>query len=257
MSEGMARRLVGVLGGMGPLATVDFLGKMIAAAERLLGAKRDQDHVPMIVYDVPQVPDRNAAIAEHTDTPVAPMLAGLEVLAGAGATCAVIVCNTAHAWFETLSAQSRIPVLHIADACVAALARSGVVPGRVGLLSTQGTRDAGFYQKRLAEHTIGVELPSAEDAAAIAEAIYAVKRSDLARARTLLEPVASHLLERGVEGLLLACTELPPAFAQTPYADRCIDATTALAEASVLWSAGQAGGSAGGRASGRGQASEG
>lgn len=238
---GGAKRLLGVLGGMGPLATVDFLGKTIGAAERLLGATHDRDHVPMIVYDVPQIPDRNVALAESTDAPFEPMARGLEVLADAGATGAVIACNTAHVWFDLLSARSRIPILHIADACVEALARSGAVPARIGLLSTQGTRDAGFYQRRLAGQGVGVELPSPDEATAIGEAIYAVKRSDLARARRLLEPVAARMLAQGVESLLLACTELPLAFAQSRYVGRCLDATAALAEAAVLWSAGRSG----------------
>ncbi len=98
--------MIGVLGGMGPLATVDFLAKVIAATP----ATCDQQHVPMIVHQVPQIPDRSTAILEGNNAPLAPMLAGLERLARAGAEVVAIPCNTAHHWYEPLTRLQRLPI---------------------------------------------------------------------------------------------------------------------------------------------------
>src|SRR5690606_838617 len=106
------RKLVGVLGGMGPMATADFLAKVVAATP----ATCDQEHVPLIAYQLPQIPDRSAAILEASDAPFVPMLNGLRRLAQAGAQLAVIPCNTAHYWYDRLAAAQPLRILHIADA---------------------------------------------------------------------------------------------------------------------------------------------
>src|SRR3712207_4022394 len=109
---------------MGPAATADFLAKVVA----LTPAEADQDHVPLIVWNVPQIPPRPAAIAAESDAPLAPMLAGIRTLEQAGAEAIVIACNTAHYWYERLTAQSRVPIIHIADAVLVELRdRSGPV----------------------------------------------------------------------------------------------------------------------------------
>src|SRR3954471_9827880 len=105
------RPLLGVLGGMGPLATVDFLAKLIEETP----AKGDPDHVPVIVYSVPQIPDRPGAILENTESPLPAMLEGVRHLKRGGATLIAIACNTAHFWYDALSAEG-VPIAHIADA---------------------------------------------------------------------------------------------------------------------------------------------
>ncbi|HXF67998.1 MAG TPA: amino acid racemase, partial [Burkholderiales bacterium] len=134
-------RLLGVLGGMGPLATVDFMRKVIEATP----ARSDQEHLPLIVYSVPQVPDRTAAILQGGASPLPAMLRGIEVLGRAGAQALAIPCNTAHYWYDELVRQGGLPILHIADAACAALERRGVRGAAVGLLATSGTLAAGFY----------------------------------------------------------------------------------------------------------------
>src|SRR3712207_6717344 len=106
------KRLVGVLGGMGPAATVDFMAKVIAVTP----AEVDQDHVPMIVHQVPQIPSRTAAVAQGTHEPLAAMIEGLRVLENAGAEILVIPCNTAHHWYEQLARSTPLEIIHIADA---------------------------------------------------------------------------------------------------------------------------------------------
>jgi aspartate racemase len=139
--------LIGVLGGMGPLAAVDFLHKRIASAP----AKRDQDHVPTLVWNVPQIPDRQKALAGTGPSPLPAMLEGIARLNAAGASRIVIPCNTAHIWFDDLQSASQAPIIHIADATITALPDD---IGTVGLISY--TRNAGFRD-------LSIALPGACD----------------------------------------------------------------------------------------------
>ena len=138
--------LIGVLGGMGPLATADFVKKVIEQTP----ASCDQEHVPLLVYSVPQIPDRQRALAGTGESPVPAMLEGLRVLKQAGAEYVAIPCNTAHCWYAELVQRSGLDILHIADAVVESLATTCAEHGKVGLLATQGTLQAGFFQQRLA-----------------------------------------------------------------------------------------------------------
>lgn len=226
----MSKPLLGVLGGMGPLATVDFLQKLIEETP----ASRDQDHIPVITYSVPQMPDRPPAVTGNGESPLPYMLEGVRTLKRAGATAVAIACNTAHYWYDELVAESGMPMLHIADAACVDLA--GVQ--RIGLLATQGTIAAGFYQARLAAR--GVEcLLSSEDEqrTLVLPAIECVKRNDLAQAHTLATRAARGLLAQGAQRIILGCTEIPLALDYQPSngAEHCIDATRALACACVRW----------------------
>ncbi|MDR3511527.1 MAG: amino acid racemase [Caulobacteraceae bacterium] len=222
MSEPVQRqRTIGVLGGMGPAATVDFLAKIIAATP----AVRDQDHVPVIVRNVPQIPDRSEAILAGGDGPFRPMLEGLKVLEQAGAEVLAIPCNTAHHWHARLSRVCERPILHIAEAAAAKLAGRRGAP--VGLMATRGTLASGLYQARLG----ALVLPDEEAQAAIDAAIAAVKAGRPGRAEA--ESAARRLLAGGARSLLLACTELPLAMAGGSLGGYCVDATLALAEACV------------------------
>jgi aspartate racemase len=225
------RRLIGVLGGMGPLATVDFMHKVIAATP----AQRDQDHVPLIVYSVPQIPDRVRAAAAGTDQPVSAILAGVRMLEQAGVELIAMPCNTAHAWYDQLAAATDIPILHMADAV---RQRIGERRETVALLATTGTVHAGFYQRYLTTAERTVRLPDADIQNLLTRAIAAVKTGDLATARRTMTSAAEALLDGGADRLLLACTELPLAANGTPVAGRCIDATACLAEACVAFSLG-------------------
>jgi aspartate racemase len=226
----MMKKMLGVLGGMGPLATVDFLQKLIEETP----ARVDQEHIPVIAYSVPQIPDRPPAIIGTGESPLPDMLEGVLTLKRAGATIVAIACNTAHFWYDDLVAQGGLPILHMADAACAAL--SGIQ--RVGLLATQGTVAAGFYQSRL--KTRGIEcLLSSDDEqhTLVLPAIECVKRADLVQAHALATRAAQHLLDRGAQAIIMGCTEIPLAleYQASDVSAHCIDATRALARACVAW----------------------
>jgi len=196
--------LLGVLGGMGPLAAVDFQYQLL----RAVNSASDQQQIPMVVWNVPQIPDRQKALAGQGPSPLPQLIDGIARLNRVGASHIVIACNTAHHWFEALQAASRAPLLHIADA--AAEAAAALAPASVGLIATQGTLDAGWFQRRFAQRGIETLLPTAAEIADyFVPGCYAVKRGDIAAGGALLARQAQGLLDRGAERLVLACTEVP------------------------------------------------
>src|SRR3984957_17040550 len=106
-------RLIGVLGGMGPLATVDFLAKLIEETP----ARVDQDHGPVIVYGVPQIPPRVPAILGGGESPLPAMIAALKPLRDAGAEAIPTPSKPAHFGYEPMQEAAGVPILHIVDAC--------------------------------------------------------------------------------------------------------------------------------------------
>jgi len=222
--------LIGVLGGMGPLATLDFLNKVLAATP----ATRDQDHVPTLVWNVPQIPDRQKALAGTGESPLPAMLEGIARLNGAGATRIAIPCNTAHLWFDDLAAASAAPLIHIVEVTVARLGRED--RGPVGLIATRAALAAGLYQSRLAAHGVPYLVNSEDELQRLfTPGCYAIKRNELDLGGQLLRQAAECLLQRGASRLILACTEVPVGLARVApeLLEISIDPTQVLAEACV------------------------
>ena len=131
--------LVGVLGGMGPLATADFMEQLT----RLTPALSDQDHYRTLVFSNPRVPDRSQAILGRGASPLPDMLEGIALLERNGVDVIVIPCNTAHYWLSELEAATHIPILSIFEAVRRDLAHLGIISGAVGILGTHGTIKSG------------------------------------------------------------------------------------------------------------------
>jgi aspartate racemase len=134
---------IGVLGGMGPAATVDFLDQLV----RLTPAHRDQDHLPVLAAFLTQVPDRSAAILGQGPDPLPALLEGIALLNQSGVDVIAIPCNSAHHWHAQLSARSNAPVLHIARACAQRLSLPPGTP--VLVLGTRGVQRSGLYVQAL------------------------------------------------------------------------------------------------------------
>ncbi len=229
-----ASRRLGVLGGMGPLATADFLRKLIEATP----AERDQDHLPVIVYSVPQIPDRVGPVLDGTRaSPVPAMIEGVHTLERTGVQAIAIPCITAHHWYEELCRAATVPIIHVAEASVTALRARGV-EGQVGLLATEATLRSGFFQTRLEAGGLQVVHATQQELhELVLPAIARVKRNDLAGACTLATQAVERLLGRGAESTVLACSELPLALsgARPELVARCVDTVDALARACVAW----------------------
>lgn len=228
-------KLIGVLGGMGPLATLDFLQKMTAATP----ASSDQEHVPAVIWNVPQIPDRQKALAGTGVSPLPAMLQGIERLNVAGATRIAIPCNTAHLWFDELARASHAPILHIVDATLASLASDpDQQSAAIGVIATRATLNGGLYQAGLAARGIRFLLNSDDELDTLfTPGCYAVKRNQLVQGGELLEQAARRLMERGATRLILACTEVPVGLAHidSDLLAISIDPTQALADTCVAY----------------------
>jgi aspartate racemase len=235
--SGAAPGLVGVLGGMGPMATVDFLQKVLNATP----AACDQEHVPLIVCSIPQVPDRTAAYRGEGASPLPAMLACGQRLVAAGAGVVVVPCNTAHLWFDELQEQLGLPMLHVVDAALADVA-ARVGPARIGILATDATLASGLYVNRPQGGGAPLQwvLPTAvEMIELVMPGIGDVKGGDLASGGRRLLAAAHALVRRGAQALVLACTEVPLVVSERDAQVPVIDATDALARAAVAWSRAQ------------------
>jgi len=208
--------MVGVLGGMGPLAGASFVYRLT----QLTPAVCDQAHLPVLLRNDPRIPDRTQAQLWGGADPFPAMQEGMRFLDREGAACIAIPCNTAHLWFDRLQASVSAPVLHIADAVIADLARQGVRGGKVGVMGTPATLAAGLYQQRLVHAGYEPVLPTdAEMKTFSVAAIAAVKRNRFDQAAEPATLGIQALARRGARAVVLGCTELPLAVPHALRAD--------------------------------------
>lgn len=220
---------IGILGGMGPAATVDFIGKLVM----LTPARRDQDHLPYFLVNLPQVPDRSAAILGQGADPWPALMRGIDALNQSGISVVAIPCNSSHHWYEQMSQRCQAPILHIAKASVLALKSAG--SRCVAVLATRGALKSGFYQRELERAGIEWILPHAVGAQGdIDECICAVKAGKLALGAKMLAQALEKLGAQGMDSVLMACTEIPIAAQHTATSGLIlVDSSMELARATV------------------------
>lgn len=202
-------KTIGILGGMGPEAGAYFFGRLIHETE----ARRDQEHPPVILFSLPQIPDRTEALVHGGPSPVAAIRRGIRTLARAGAQFAVIPCISAHAFYPSIAKDSPIPILSLIDATLAGIKRMKPAPKTIGLIATSGTVRAGALAEAFEAAGIEVLVPSAEDQRKVMAAIYG-KDGIKAGAgdgppRRLLVEAANGLIARGARAIVAGCTEVP------------------------------------------------
>jgi aspartate racemase len=195
-------RVVGIIGGMGPEATVDLMRRVIAKTP----ANDDQDHVHLLVESNPKIPSRIAHLIDGTGTDPTPELIRIAVnLQRAGADALAIPCNTAHAYAHSIRRGVSIPLLDMVELTVEQIARSRRV-ARVGLLASSAVLATELYAKAFANHGIAIVHPDRQDE--VMALIKAVKRGDTgASVQAALGRLALDLAG-GADALLIGCSEL-------------------------------------------------
>jgi aspartate racemase len=223
-------KTVGIIGGMGPAATVDLMARII----RLSPAKTDQDGIRMLVDNNPHVPDRNKAIAGTGPSP-APILAAMaRGLEAQGADFLVMACNTAHAFQSAITEAISIPFLSIVDETVAAATSLSSPPGQVALLAAAGCLDSGLYQKAFAAEGIRAMVPEGSVREDFMQLLYEIKGGDTSlSARRKMKAIAEHLVGLGGEAVVAGCTEVPLVLQRDDLDHPFIDSTERLAQAVV------------------------
>jgi len=231
-------RLLGVLGGMGPMASAAFMVRLTALAS----VESEQQHVPAILWSDPRVPDRPSGYLGNGPDPLPWMQNGLMHLVHAGAQAIVVPCNTAHLWYEQMAASISIPILHIVQAVIDDLRRNGIKQGRIGLLGTAVTLRLALYQRMLEANGYKCVMLADDDLASYCTtAILQVKANRLAEAYTPARRCIDLLRHRRVDAIVLGCTELPLAVPHEIRPDLGVvitDSIDALALAAIDWHAG-------------------
>ena len=220
-------RLVGVIGGMGPEATVDFMSRVLAATP----AEADQDHIRMLVEHNPRIPSRQRAMRGEGEDP-GPVLASIAArLQTGGADFIVMPCNLAHAWATQIEAAVTIPFISIVSETVSRAQQQGS-GGAIGLLTTPGCFAAGLYQQALAGHDL--VLQSQDELAATMALVRRIKAGDKSNAVAQgLRELAGELVARDAQLLIGACTEFPLVLEASMFTVPFVSSTDVLAEKTV------------------------
>lgn len=223
---------VGVLGGMGPDATVDFMAKVLAATP----ATDDADHIRMLVDHNPLVPNRQQALLGDGEDPAPAIAAMARGLQKAGADFLVMPCNTAHAYAGAITDAVTIPLVSIIDVSVAACSGHA----KVGLLATRGCLAAGLFQQAFAEAGAELLLSSDDEFAELARLVAEIKAGNRAAdiAAGMLK-LANSLIDRGATIILAGCTEIPLVLDAAMLEVPMVSSTQELAEITIAVAKGQ------------------
>ncbi|HIS04784.1 MAG TPA: aspartate/glutamate racemase family protein [Candidatus Fimenecus stercoravium] len=229
----MQEKVLGVLGGVGPLATVYFADLVIKMTE----AKTDQEHIPMVILNHASIPDRTAYILDNSKPdPLPVMIADAKRLQQDGCSCIVIPCNTAHYFYDAMQESVDIPILNILEETVSYAEKTVPNLRCIGILATEGTVVSGAYQSVIQKHNLDYRLPAKEDQASLMHIIYdQVKAGEKADICEFLRIVGA-LKKAGCDAVVLGCTELSiirKDFALTQ--PDIVDSMECLARASILF----------------------
>jgi len=219
---------LGVLGGMGPLATADFLKKLVENTP----AHTDQEHIPVLLYGNCTIPDRTTYIVGAGPSPLPKLLEGIKFLNNSGVKAICIPCNSAHCWHPEMAETSAVPIFHIVRASAEQVRKKNPFTKTVGVLSTFGTYQMDIYRKTLADMGFEVVAPTvAEFETLVSPGIAMIKANELDAAEEVFAKAATLLRSRGAEIIILGCTEIPigmqKQYKQNPAL--FVDSTEALA----------------------------
>ena len=226
----MDKKSIGILGGMGPLATADLYKKIILLTQ----AESDNEHIRVYIDGNAAIPDRTAAILSGGPDPVPEMLSALRNLEKCGADCVIMPCNTAHYFLPRLQKETTLPILNMPEITAKACAER--FPGRRAcLFATRGTIAAKIYDGALEREGVDFLLPDEREKDELMRLIY-----DVVKASRPIGPemeawhdllVTMH--EKGADYFILGCTELPILAAALAHPGPFVDPTLELARAAI------------------------
>lgn len=217
-------KTIGILGGMGPLATADLFRKIIT----LTDASSDNEHIEIIVENNTKIPDRTEYIINNGEDPTRHMIKSAIRLEVIGADVIVMPCNTAHYFYDEIVKYIDIPFINMIVE-TAEETKKLYANKKIGLLATEGTCRAGIYDRVFNEYDLELVKPDAEKEKYVMELIYGVKSGKSDVNLTNFLNVLNELKKQGVEAFILGCTELPVAFEMYDINEKYIDPTKILA----------------------------
>lgn len=198
---------IGILGGMGPEAT----NKLCALITALTPVTRDQDHIPVITYNNPQIPDRVKAVTGESESPVPEMIRTARVLEQAGADMLVMPCNLAHFYLADVQKAISIPLLDMVGETVKFTTGNYPCAQTIGMIASTPTIESGIYERAFRKHGRLLVSPDMDDQESkVMRAIYGqdgIKCGHKTKPRALLMEVGQALVAKGAEIIIAGCTE--------------------------------------------------
>jgi aspartate racemase len=226
-----SRRTVGVIGGLGPAATADFFFRLVSRTE----ARRDQDHLHIIIDNNPLIPDRNAARKGGGPSPAPDLAASAQRLESAGAEILCMACNTAHAYERDIRAAIRRPFLSMIDATLEETSRRCPQARTVGVLAVDACLEAELYQKSLAAGGRSAVILEGGAQASFMTAINAIKAGEAGdEPARRMRAAVQELTLQGAEAIIAGCTEIPLVLHSRDAPVPLISSTDALVERVII-----------------------
>ena len=218
---------------MGPEAT-SYLFNLIIKNTKV---KKDQDHIPVVIYNYPQIPDRTLNIVENGESPLLYLIKGMKLLEKAKADVVIIPCNTAHYYIEEVSKYSSLPILNMIELTSEYISK--LPAKKIGVLATTGTVRTKLYQRSLENLGLEVLLPTeGEQQEMVMEAVYGkrgVKAGYKKEPKRLLKEISGRLIERGAEVIIAGCTEIPLVLFRKDISAELVNPMEILAKAAVVY----------------------
>ena len=229
----MLNKKLGVVGGMGPLATSIYFERVIQRT----AAMKDQEHIDMIILNHASLPDRTQAILENApETFLNMMQKDLSTLEQLEVSNIAIPCNTAHYYIEALKEMTRVPIINMVEETVNEVEIRYGKNARVGILATNGTIFTGTYERACDQHGLVFVKPAPEVQAMVMATIYDIK-ADKGIDVSAFEAIVSHMIqEENCHCVILACTELSLIKLSDAIKSVCVDAMDILVEKSIVYS---------------------
>lgn len=220
-------KIVGILGGMGPAATIDFMSRVL----RNTPADDDEDHIRMFIDHNPKVPSRIKALIDKTGESPAPVLQKMaRTLESIGADFLAMPCNTSHHYISDIENVIEIPILNMIDLTVQDVISNTDNMRKVGILASTAVLNVNIYSKAFQKKDIIVIEPQDEQQQKIMDVIKAVKRNDTEQKLKLtLNEVINDLSEKGVEAIVVGCTEISSVIGGIDISTHLYDASEILA----------------------------
>jgi len=232
----LRRKVVGILGGMGPEATAELFCRII----KVTPAKKDQDHLRVIIDNNPKIPDRTESILSKGASPLPKMVKTARNLEKAGADFIIMPCNTAHYYYQDLKKSIGIPVLNMIELTAQIINKRFPNVRRAGLIATTGTVKTKIYDQALGRIGIKVISPPAGFQDRVMEAIYGYfKAGCIVEGRKIIVNVANHLAEEGADMIICGCTEVSLILKSGDLPIPIIDPLQILSEAAVATALGR------------------
>ena len=220
---------LGVIGGLGPMATAYFLQLLVQMTE----ARTDQEHIEVLLHSKPQIPDRTRFIlGQSREDPLPQMVEIGRELAGQGAELIAVPCVTAHYFQKKLEDSIGIPVVDTIRETALSLKAAGVT--KAGILATHGTIESGLFQRAFAGEGISAMLPDRAGQQAVMQIIYQNVKAGQPVDSAAFWRVAEGLFGQGAQAVLLACTELSLVKRDFGLGEGFLDVMEVLARKAVL-----------------------